>query len=129
MLHTRICNLYLRQFTCETAKSNDYRLVRLNVSYLVTMMSLVFRIAILIVTLNFLRICELAEYQPNVYAMVEKREGEVKACGPILADLLAFTCNSKYYYKGKRADHTCKLQTFICDTLPKNCASGRKLKL
>ncbi|KAK7598337.1 hypothetical protein V9T40_006572 [Parthenolecanium corni] len=70
------------------------------------MLSLIFRIAILIVTLNFLRICELAEYQPNNYALVTKREGEVKACGPILADLLALTCENKYHYQGKRADRT-----------------------
>lgn len=93
------------------------RLNGLNSVFLAKMLSLIFRIAILIVTLNFLRICELAEYQPNNYALVTKREGEVKACGPILADLLALTCENKYHYQGKRADRTCKLKTYIDITI------------
>lgn len=61
------------------------------------------------ITFNFLRICELAEYQPNEYSMKEKKEDSVIACGPSLANLMALVCEGQYNSKGKRVDHTCEL--------------------
>ena len=51
------------------------------------------KFAIVFITFECVHYCEPAEY--SRFGMVEKRE-EVKACGPMLADLLSNVCSGKY---------------------------------
>ena len=70
-------------------------------------MSFVFRATILNLVFNFLYIYDLAQSQSDRFAMVEKRQ-VVKACGPMLADLLSQTCSETYDNQEKRFDYLCK---------------------